>query len=427
MISVPSHHSLSQAKPRILWFTSRPAPAVIQKLHRSAKGSGYWINSLLEALRPRANVRLGVATIRTGTGDLAFEQDGIEYFVIDRPRLLGELTWRDQLRRCVELARQWQPDLIHVHGTETLYGLVGPRVDCPTVISLQGLLSVYQRQFWGTLSMREILAAHSLTEVLRGAGLFWEWRRQGRNAVRESEILRQARHVLGRTLWDRAHAAELAPQARYSWVGEILRPTFYGEPWQLDSVERDSVIFTNAGSPRRGVETALEAAALVRRGRPRLGVKLGGDLRGAYGAFIRRKARQLGLEVECLGYLDDEMMRRRLLQSHVFVLPSYLENSSNSLAEAMLVGMPCVASCGGGTPSMIDDGRTGLMFSPGDAAVLAQRIEMLLCDDELAVSLAQAARAQALMRHDPDRVVDQLLGAYESAMGRRLRHQEVIR
>ena len=64
-------------------------------------------------------------------------------------------------------------------------------------------------------------------------------------------------------------------------------------------------------------------------------------------------------------------MTRELRRAHVFAISSYIENSPNSLCEAMQAGMPCVATYAGGIPSLVEDGRTGLLFPPGDAPLLA--------------------------------------------------------
>ena len=58
-------------------------------------------------------------------------------------------------------------------------------------------------------------------------------------------------------------------------------------------------------------------------------------------------------------------MRQAYLEADVFLLPSQSENSPNSLGEAMLLGLPCVASNAGGIPDMLADGQEGLLY--GDA------------------------------------------------------------
>ena len=427
MTAADVHPVQSPSRPaRVLWFTSRPLPAVTERLGRPARGSGYWISALMQAVRSRCGLQMSVATIRPGSGGLHFNDGGVEHFIIGQGRLAHKLGRLDALRRCRAIVDQWQPDLIHVHGTETVYGLLATQVSCPVVISLQGFLTAYRQHFWGSLSTWDILRAHSLGELLRGRGLYWQWRALARGERRERRILSGARLVMGRTDWDRAQARRFNPSVTYCHVGEILRPSFYAGRWDPARADRHSLIFTNAGSPCRGAETLLRAAALLRPRWPGITVRLGGELGGAYRGFLERLARRLGLSgrVEMPGYLSEQDLSRALLRSHVFVLPSHNENSPNSLAEAMLLGMPCVAGRAGGVPSMVEEGRTGLLFGPGEPAVLAERLGAVLGDESLALSLGQAARTEARARHDPDRVVAQLLEAHEQALGRPLRNQE---
>ncbi|MEI7838059.1 MAG: glycosyltransferase family 4 protein, partial [Planctomycetota bacterium] len=126
----------------------------------------------------------------------------------------------------------------------------------------------------------------------------------------------------------------------------------------------------------------------------------------------RIAAMGLADHVELLGALHQKELIQQLQMAHCFVLASYLENSPNSLCEAMRVGMPCVASYVGGIPSLIDVGKTALSFPAGDSALLAMNLRRIFEDDPLALRLGSAAMQEATRRHDPDRVVDELLASY---------------
>jgi glycosyltransferase involved in cell wall biosynthesis len=82
----------------------------------------------------------------------------------------------------------------------------------------------------------------------------------------------------------------------------------------------------------------------------------------------------------------------------------------------MQVGLPCVASYAGGIPSLIEQGRTGLLFPAGDAPLLADAIIRIFRNDDLSVRLGDAARAEASERHAPERVLSQLLNAYKNVI-----------
>jgi glycosyltransferase involved in cell wall biosynthesis len=409
---------------RVLWFTNDPLPAVNRRRGQAVAGTGHWITSLLSSLVRTPGIELEVATIYPGIADQQFEEDGVKYFAMGQPRwphIYFDCRQKD-LDRCVELVRERAADVVHIHGTERFFGLMAARglVSTPCVISLQGLLGPYVPAFFGALSPSEIWRSHRFSELVTPRGLMWLRRAFVKGGRQEQEILARAKSFMGRTDWDRAHVRAANPSADYYHVGEMLRPQFREQrPWSVSEGERHTVIFTNAGDPRRGTEILLRAMVTVRREFPDAKLRLAGRIgttRG-YERFLRRRIIDSGLEsaIEFLGYLDASAMSRELARTHVFAISSYLENSPNSLCEAMQVGLPCVASYAGGIPSLIEDGRTGLLFPPGDAPLLAESILRIFRDDDLARRLGRAARIEASERHAPDRVLSELLDAYRSA------------
>lgn len=409
---------------RILWFTNDPMPAVSQRLGRPIAGTGHWMPSLLEELVRSPNMQVEIATVYPGLRDDQFEDNGVTYFVLGQPKVPGIFfrCRKSDLEACAELVRKRTPDLIHIHGTERFYGLMAARklIKTPCVISLQGLLTAYQLLFFGALSAADVWRSNRLIEVASRRGLLWLYRGYVRGARQEREILARVSSFLGRTDWDRAHLRGANPTADYYNVGEVLRPAFRQHSWQVSKCERHTVIFTNCGDPRRGTEVLLRAMLIVRREFPDAKLRLGGlvGTKRGYDRFLRRMITQSGLSaaVELLGYMDASAMARELRRAHVFVISSYIENSPNSLCEAMQVGLPCVASYAGGIPSLVEQGRTGLLFPPGDAPLLADAIMRIFRDDDLAVRLSVAATDAASERHAPQRVLSQLLYAYRDVV-----------
>jgi glycosyltransferase involved in cell wall biosynthesis len=108
-------------------------------------------------------------------------------------------------------------------------------------------------------------------------------------------------------------------------------------------------------------------------------------------------------------------MAERFLQSHVFVLPSYVENSPNSLGEAMMVGTPSVVSYCGGVGSIVDD-ESALIFPIGDSQMLAFQIDRIFQSDALACELSDGARRIAGDRHDVEKTTDSYINIYEKVI-----------
>lgn len=417
---------------RILWFTNDPLPAALRRFGRSMTGSGHWMPCLLGYLKQCRGIEIDVVSCYRGVQDDECIEDGVRYVTLGQPRLQPYFSYtKRDLAKCAAVVRERNPDLIHIHGSERFYGLLSARgiVSTPTVISMQGLLGEYLPLFFGSLSTLERVAADRLVEVATRRGLLWGYRDFAVGAKNEREILSRCAAFMGRTPWDRAQLSAVNPAANYFHVDEILRPAFSECRWSLPACEPYTVIFTNAGTPRRGTETLLSAMRIVRQRFPAARLRLAGGqgTREGYHRQLHRQIEREGLSgaVEYLGYLDDRAMAFELSRSHVFAIASHIENSPNSLCEAMQAGVPCVASYVGGIPSLLQDGGAGLLFPRGDAAMLAEGIMRIFSDGELAERLGNRARSVATARHSPARVINQLLSAY-SAVSRKDVHDRSI-
>ena len=93
-------------------------------------------------------------------------------------------------------------------------------------------------------------------------------------------------------------------------------------------------------------------------------------------------------------------------------MSSIIENSPNTLGEAMMVGTPSVSAFTGGVPSMASDEVDVLMYRADDPAMLAMQIKRLFDDPALCDRLSGAARERARRTHDPEANVQALVDAY---------------
>ena len=168
----------------------------------------------------------------------------------------------------------------------------------------------------------------------------------------------------------------------------------------------------------------IEAVRLLRPAYPDLRLYVAGESPAAlparspkryigYPAYVLDLIRRHGLQdcVTFTGLLDAEGMARRMEQSNVFVLSSIIENSPNTLGEAMMVGTPSVSAYTGGVPSMAADEVDVLMYRPDDPAMLAMQIKRLFDDPALCKRLSTAARKRARQTHDPEANVQALVDA----------------
>ncbi len=421
---------------KVLWFTNTLMPEASKYVGRPApKGSGWWMTVLLERLKKRTDLQLAVVA-SAGLRDCYFAAEGVEYYVVKTPlsrgiwnRLgsyRGQLPVRSQVRKFASIVNDWNPDVVHVHGSEDSFGLIKAwsLTDKPVAVSIQGLMRPCAAKAYGDLLPTQLHGA------ARGAiGLGGEchryWKGCLEKAPYEEAIIRSADMILGRTQWDHAWACAYRPDVCYRHVDELMRPEFReASNWMLEKCNRRQIFCTSGNRPLKGLHVLVEAVYRLRDVFPdiRLNVASSGFVprpQDDYARFVLRLVRERNLEqaVTFLGVLDANELVRQLQLANCYVTPSFVENSNNALQEAMLVGVPVVATFSGGNPTIIDSERTGLTFPTGDPALLAWQISRIFRDDSLASRLGPNARSTAMERHDPLRVEEQLLSAYRELAG----------
>jgi glycosyltransferase involved in cell wall biosynthesis len=414
---------------RVLWFTEWQPPAVRRRLGLDVMpGPQAWVDSLAGHLRDLPSIELIVAAPGV-TPPATFEEDGVRYAVVPLPAPSSRVeriarNWRhrltpaETLQAAASLVDRVRPDVVHVHGTEGGFGLLsGMRPAIPLVISLQGILCAYERAYFRGRTAGEIARLVAGAEFAKGRGVVHRYLLLRRQAQREALILRNARCVIGRTSWDKRILASLNPAARYYHCDEIMRPEFAATTWRGSGAGGATIYTTSSALMGKGTECLLKACALLRsRGYGNLRLRVGGVPPGSeLDAIYRRVARRLGISgsVDWLGRLDAPAIAGELARADAFAYPSYVDNSPNSLAEAMLVGAPIVSTRAGGIPSLLRDGVEGLLVKEGDAAALAEALAHLLHDRDEAGRLGSAARVTAVARHDPRHVTERMLEIYE--------------
>lgn len=154
-------------------------------------------------------------------------------------------------------------------------------------------------------------------------------------------------------------------------------------------------------SPRKGIDVALEALALLRGQGRDVELDVCGTTYPGYEWFEqqlreRSAAPDLRGAVHFVGYRNPTTPI--LAGAAVVLVPSRSEPFGNTAVEALLAQRPLVASRVQGLTEIVEDGRTGLLVPPGDAPALAEAIARLLDDEALAEGLAAAGRRDAVAR-----------------------------
>lgn len=404
---------------RVLWFTNTPPVSVSGKAKYNGGG---WVSSLVEELSGR--IDLGVVFIsgsredRTVSGGVTF-YPVYDCFDSGRSGRIRKLLFGNSaeisslLDSFMEIVEEFRPDVIEVFGSERMYGLIAGRTGLPVVLHLQGILDECRRSFLppGMSRLRYCMSGHGIAGKF---GKFYYLVSMRRRCVQERKIFSLVHDYIGRTDWDRKYLQSVNPAAGYHHLDEILRKPFYDNAGmcRMRDGAVPEIVTTISEAPFKGMDIVLRAADILRN---RMGKEFVWKVYGNVDVpFFERFT---GIDAEKAGVVPAgvagaETIAAELVNAAVYVHPSYVENSPNSLCEAQMAGVPCVASDTGGIPSIVDDGVTGLLVRPGDAEGFARAVSGLLEDRKLAARIGHDASAAAVRRHDRDRIVSGLLSIY---------------
>lgn len=385
-------------------------------------------------LKDIAGVELEISFITKGNqAEGIFGQDGIVYRPINPFHSSGEALFRLKRMLCPERIAQRKiisgmlrtiadvkPDIIHIHGTEKCYGLVSEYIDdIPVLISIQGFAHVCAEEYFSGISEKTVRLKESLLTRLKRQSVMREYRRFLRQGDIEKRILSKAEYVLGRTEWDREESGRLNPNRRYFVVNELMRKPFGTILWEGPCHGGKAVLVsTFSNGLYKGFETVLRTASVLKAGKTDfvwriIGYEAGSEM--VKFAEAETGLRAVDLNIEFLGVKNAEEMAGILASSHIYCHTSHVDNSPNSLCEAMLTGLPCVAAKVGGVASLLEAGA-GILVPDKDVKAYAAAIETFLSDPQKSVSAGEKARRLACRRHSPQTVLSQLLESYRIVM-----------
>jgi glycosyltransferase involved in cell wall biosynthesis len=417
---------------RITWFTNVPFPAAALSAGRAPVVIGGWLSSLSDALLATGAVELQIITFVSGGADQSIITEGCRHDMIAIPRReFTQQLWfypKPAIRdRCRRLVAEFQPEVMHFHGTEASYGLLLKKGDLsgPAVISLQGILWALKRYHHAGISLSDLFGSFRLRDLLGKHGLY-RGAAINRKRIREVEfpIFQNKAIFIGRTLYDRAYLRAVNPDAEYRHCDELLRPPFYKTQRDQSRIERHSIFTSAGGGPLKGLHCLLKAIAILKEEFPDMTLRIPRSAPGksikdyGYDCYLNRLIDKLNLKshISFLGTISAERMAEEMSRAHLYAHPSYADNSPNGLCEALMVGMPVVASYAGGIPSLVKDRETALCFPVGDEVVLAECLRELFLNDELSERLGRQARQEALLRHDPVSIIRKTLDIYSLAI-----------
>lgn len=424
---------------KILWIVNTIFPYPSEKLCLSKSNFGGWMLSLHNELI-NINQDISLAIVTTYNGEFRkFDDEKTIYYMLnckhkDKYDKKLEKSWQSVIE-------DFKPDIIHIHGSEYAHALPLIKIladKIPTVLSIQGLISVYSKDYLANICEGEIRKNITLRDILKNDNIIQAQKKFKKRGLLEQDFLRKINNIIGRTSWDLANTKAINPTICYYKNNESLRESFYNNKWDIEKIQRDTIFFSQAAYPIKGLHLMLEALSIIKKERPNIKLRIAGNnilLRvtlterlklSGYAKYINSLIIKYNLikNIEFTGQLNEQQMCQEYLKCNVFVQASSVENSPNSLGEAMILGVPCVASNVGGTSDMLEDKFEGFLYPYTETAMLAYYVLQILNNDSLAEKLGKNARKKAMITHDRKINTDKLIKIYSEIIKGKAKYYE---
>ncbi len=424
---------------KVLWLCNIMLPA-----YAKAHGISYsvregWLTGCLDRIQKANENKITLAICFPMEGsELPFKEeiDGVLYYGFSENLEHPETYDAEAERRFHVILDDFLPDVVHIFGTEFPHSLAMLRAfDKPerVLLGIQGICGAIAEEYMADIP-KEVQKSATFRDRLKEDSLMQQVEKYKIRAVHEREALKLTGNITGRTAFDKEETSKINPDARYYQMNETMRPCFYTGKWEEKNVEPHSIFLSQGDYPLKGFHFMLQAMPAILEKYPDAHLYVAGNNiigkgKSKYPYFVRASAygkylkaliskNKLKKKVTMVGMLTDEEMKKRFLRSSIFVCPSVVENSPNSLGEAMLLGVPVVAARAGGIPSMLQSGKDGLLFEKSNVEMLTNSIIQMWDEPVISAVYGDNASRHARITHDADINYNRLIEIYTDIYNR---------
>jgi glycosyltransferase involved in cell wall biosynthesis len=404
---------------KILWFSNRFID------NNDSGSTGTWLLALANLLSSDENIILGNITFgNVKTIEKTDSDNIIQWIVPSKKSKKNGLPKGDVKKELIKIINDFQPDLIHVWGTESYWGTITSDVvnDFPVLIEMQGLKKTILPIYHGELTISERIRCIGFKEILKfdtiwnRKQMFFKWGKI------EDHIIKKHNYFSTHSIWAEAKVLSINSKGVMFKNERALRSEFYDSPkWEYKNAP---ILFTSMGypAPFKGLYTLIKSLEILKNKFPKVKLYIAGNFvlngirRDGYINFILNqiKKRNLVENVVWTGGLNSSEIIDFLMKSSVAIYPSFNESYGLALIESMVVGIPVISAFNGGYGYNGKDEETLLFFSPGDYEMCAFQIIRMIEDKKLALYLSENARNFILDRNKSDKILKRQIEIYKN-------------
>lgn len=403
---------------KILWFS------VSSSLYDIQKGIGLsWIAALETLFKGLSDIQLGIA-FEHNDDIFKVTRDNVTYYPIhafktkkqQRLRRFNNTEAELIIPKAIKVVQDFNPDIIHVFGSEWCWGLIQEYTEIPVVIHMQGSIPPYNNASLPPGYSSKDLNPYKWWQIKENIYRNLARKFERDRALREERILKGCRYFMGRTCWDYAITKLYSPNSTYFECWEAIRSIFIEEKYSHDYNKSGKCIImtTLSKSSLKGHDTILKTAQLLKSC---TNIDFEWHVAGCDSLPLyekKEKIKSTDVNIKYLGALSANELYNELKACTLYVHPAYIDNSPNAICEAMCMGLPIIATYVGGVPSLIKHEESGILVPANDPFQLSYYIKDLYTNRGKAAEYGSNAQIEAFKRHHPQNILKTLQSIYKS-------------
>lgn len=386
---------------KILWTTNVLIGYAYETI-RGEKPSKSWMQSLLDQFIHQKDHELII--VSTYQKQQVIKKDNITYYLLPAKSISRYKPYSNKNKKIWDrIIMKEKPDILHIWGSEFRIGLSALMYPIPSVLYLQGIIETIHRYYYSGISFKDILFNITIHDLVKFDSIFSQKRRFFQQVKYENLILKKVENIICENNWSIAHVKKVNENLTIYKSKLIINDVYRSRSWDINKIERFSILVNASGYPIKGLHMLIKAINLLREKYPDIKVyvpgvnlKLKKGLKGLihnsnYMKIINSLIKKFKLQdvISFIGYKQSEELAAIMSKTHVFVMPSSIENHSSTLKEAMTVGVPSIASNVGGISEYLTDGYNGLLYRFEEYEMLAELINTVFSSDILANKLSR--------------------------------------
>lgn len=410
---------------KILWLA--PNSSKYEKNKFGYNGGG-WIESLQSLLENCSEIDQLAIAFPTFSPSEKLKIDKVIYYPMRRVMPGNIISWiisnwknkietKEEISKLKSIIEDFEPDVIHIFGTESWFCHVTKMTNKPCVVHIQGLLLPCFNAYIPAGISKFDLISYNWIEAIKGISVWHDYQMFKKKSKREYQFFKEISFFMGRTSWDKSISGFLSANSKYFHVDEVLRDKFYfAPPWKFNATNKIIITSTLSDALYKGLDFVIKTCILLANEKFEFEWRIIGVNDNSRSFKLLKKifsSQYPTTYIKLLGVKNTEEIIGYLHETSLYVHPSYIDNSPNSLCEAQLMGVPVIAANVGGVSSLIENEKNGFLVPANDPYFLASRIIQLSKNHTILKNISEQAKADAHKRHSKENILDQLISIYK--------------